>query len=338
LKKYLYLAVAAAIMLCSCSSQSHNSYKVDSFPDTSAENSSAQISPESSVADETKSDEMYDVSPIVAAYKSKDTSSLDELQSQIYSKACEILDEIISDSMDDYQKELAVHDYIIANCTYDKGALGAIPHENENSDNPYGALINGQAICKGYTTAFRMFMGMLGIKCGTVHASDIDGEEHAWNTVELDGNWYYVDCTWDDPVPDTDGRAVAHTYFNVSKDFISQQHNLPDGVPDTPVTENSFASREAVKITDYSMLKSAIQSALDRNYSTFVIILDDSLMENLVLSKTDYAYDYYLDFSDDAPKLDSALTEVADEFGVEIRGCTRTQTDGGTALSFEISI
>ncbi len=43
---------------------------------------------------------------------------------------------------------------------------------------------------------------------------------HGWNLVKINGNWYHVDVTWDDPVPDTPGR-VNHTYFMLSDQAIS---------------------------------------------------------------------------------------------------------------------
>ena len=43
---------------------------------------------------------------------------------------------------------------------------------------------------------------------------------HAWNLVQLDGQWYHVDVTWDDPAPDRYGQ-VLHDYFLVTDQEIS---------------------------------------------------------------------------------------------------------------------
>jgi hypothetical protein len=255
--------------------------------------------------DDTDESGMYDVSPIVEAYRSGNLSELTDTQFEIYEKAANVLDEIIKDGMDDYEKELAVHDWIIYNCTYDEGSLSAIPRPSENCDNPYGVLINGEAICRGYTTTFRMFMGMLGIPCGTVHAEDIEGDEHAWNTVKLDGSWYYVDCTWDDPVPDFDGRPVRHTYFNVSREEIAVEHILPDGAPDTESLDNSFYSRSAVEISDIDEIYPAVRSAIENNQDSVVLIFDSST--GIELEKAD---DFGEEYCPEDENLEKALDGI----------------------------
>ena len=65
--------------------------------------------------------------------------------------------------MNDYEKELAVHDYIVGCASYDETHLNALGIGLPNSDNPYGCLINGKAICSGYSTTFQLFMDMLEI-------------------------------------------------------------------------------------------------------------------------------------------------------------------------------
>lgn len=283
------LAAAAALLICTgCAHSGGDPSGYYEEPD-SAESAASQASTESlesadSSAAESKADrsdkaeeaDMYDVSPIAEAYRAGDPSALSEIDRAIYEKAAAVLDEIITDGMDDYEKELAVHDYIIYNVTYDEGSLSAIPNPSEHCDDPYGALINGKAICKGYTTTFRMFMGMLRIPCGTVHSSDATGEEHAWNTVKLDGSWYYVDCTWDDPIPDSAARPVIHTYFNVSREEIETDHVLPDGCPDTESAANSYYTRSAVKIADLGEIYGAAKDALAQGRRDFVLLFDES--------------------------------------------------------------
>ena len=70
-----------------------------------------------------------------------------------------ILDEVIKDGMSDYEKELAIHDYIVNNCSY--GASAA----NDNSEySAYGAIVNGKAVCGGYAAAMNLLMKFLQIR------------------------------------------------------------------------------------------------------------------------------------------------------------------------------
>ncbi len=191
-----------------------------------------------------KETKMYDTSGISNAYLSGDSYKLSQTDKEILEKAAEILDKITNDKMSDYEKELAVHDYLVSYATYDEKALGALGGPNTNSDNPYGTLINGKAICSGYTTTFQMFMDMLKIPCKTILAEDEDGDDHAWNMVELDGDWYYVDVTWDDPIPDHENRPVSHKYFNVTEKFLRANRHCWDSSDLPKADSTKYAYKE----------------------------------------------------------------------------------------------
>lgn len=99
---------------------------------------------------------------------------------------------------DNFEKVRQVHNWLINNVEYDK---------NLSADEPYsivGALMEGEAVCEGYARSFKYIMDEIGIPCilvsGTGTNSNGETESHAWNYVELDGKWYGVDVTWDDPI------------------------------------------------------------------------------------------------------------------------------------------
>ncbi|MDE7261041.1 MAG: DUF4358 domain-containing protein [Oscillospiraceae bacterium] len=124
----------------------------------------------------------------------------------------------------DYARELALHDWMIAWAEYDPGALssGPVGEPMPDNDNPYGFLTGRKGICLGYASTFQLMMDLSGIECVTVHGMSHDGTaEHAWNLVRLDGAWYAVDTTWDDPVASFQvPETTAHLYFNVTDDFL----------------------------------------------------------------------------------------------------------------------
>ena len=98
-----------------------------------------------------------------------------------------------------YDKILAVHNYLIDNIEYDSSGL-----DQEVTHTLYGALINHLAVCDGYAKAFKYILDNIGISCvevcGIAQNSSGVTESHAWNDVLLDGKWYAVDVTWDDPI------------------------------------------------------------------------------------------------------------------------------------------
>ena len=99
---------------------------------------------------------------------------------------------------DTYKNIKMVHDYLIETIQYDTTI------SKSNIYNIYGAMINKECVCEGYARSFKYLMDELKIPCvlviGKATNSENITENHAWNYVQLDNNWYAVDCTWDDPI------------------------------------------------------------------------------------------------------------------------------------------
>ncbi len=128
-----------------------------------------------------------------------------------------------------YQDIKMVHDYLVDNIGYDSSL------SKQNIYNIYGALVNRECVCEGYARAFKYLLDELNIPCvmviGTGTNSQGETENHAWNYVQLNGNWYAVDTTWDDPVVIGGGTASEESryqYFLVGREVIDQDHN-PSG-------------------------------------------------------------------------------------------------------------
>ena len=161
----------------------------------------------------------YDAEAVLQAYRSGDSSSLSEINRSILDAAKDVIASEISDDMSDYEKELAIHDFITGWSGFDYSVFGrsAADGFTDGSDTPYGVLIDQSAMCHGYSSTFQLFMDMLNIECMTVFGiPSSNGVEHSWNMVKLDGEWYQVDCAWDDPI----GGSPCHTYFNVTSDYL----------------------------------------------------------------------------------------------------------------------
>lgn len=158
---------------------------------------------------------------ILDAWRSEDASALSERDSQILSAAREVIARETSDAMSDFEKELAIHDWLTHWSSFDLSAFSRNPGSGEDadSDTPYGVLMNQSGNCWGYASTFQLLMDMLQIECVTVYGTPrSSGVEHAWNMVRLDGEWYCVDAAWDDPI----GGSPNHRYFNkTSEDFRS---------------------------------------------------------------------------------------------------------------------
>ncbi|MCD7732375.1 MAG: hypothetical protein LUH56_02915 [Oscillospiraceae bacterium] len=179
--------------------------------------------PEESTEEPESESGIYDDTAVVEAYKTGDTSALSSDDLLILQAASDAIAVFYTDGMSDYEIILAAHDYITTHVTYDLDELNLIGSAKSDSSTPFGALIYGEAICMGYTTTFQLMMDMLGVESIIVSGSS-DGEDHAWNMVCLDDKWYHIDCTWDDFVPDYEGRRAFHTYFMVTDGVMAIDH------------------------------------------------------------------------------------------------------------------
>lgn len=137
----------------------------------------------------------------------------------LYEVVCDILGQEISSGMSDYEKELALHDYLVSHCRYSENTNQAPESDIYRA---YGALVNHDAVCNGYAEAMQLLFTCLGMHTQFVIGT-ADGIDHAWNMIELNGEWYHVDTTWDDPLPD-EGENVVHAYFNVTDDVMLEHH------------------------------------------------------------------------------------------------------------------
>ncbi len=170
---------------------------------------------------------IYDDSAVVSAYKTGNTDWLDEKEKTILDEAVKAMSEFYRDDMSEKEAVIAAHDWIVTNLVYDQGELLAVPKKTPDTENPYGALVLRQGICMGYTTLFQLFMDMIGIDSQIIHGDGMGvdvWEEHAWNLVEINGKYYHVDTTWDDFVPDEDGRMPFHMYTLVPDSAMEVLH------------------------------------------------------------------------------------------------------------------
>ena len=108
----------------------------------------------------------------------------------------------------DYEKEKYVHNALIDRIEYNAGA--------EMNQSAYSALVNDSTVCAGYARAFQYLMQQLQVPC--YYCTGYAGEDHAWNIVKLDKDFYNADVTWDD----TEGGK--YDYFNKSDGDYRSTH------------------------------------------------------------------------------------------------------------------
>lgn len=147
---------------------------------------------------------------------------------QVSKKVTTIINSIIKKNMTELQKEKAIHDYLINTTKYNYDNFkNGIYDPNDHS--AYGPLILGTGVCDGYAKAMNLLLNKVGIESFVVVGIG-NGTPHAWNIVKINGKYYNVDSTFDDPIGM--GDILRYTYFNKSDSFFSSDHSRYDlGIP-----------------------------------------------------------------------------------------------------------
>ena len=136
---------------------------------------------------------LYYIRPVYA-YDEEDISEMKEK----FEEAVEEYLSNVDDSMTDFEKAVILHDQLVLNCTYDL------------SGNTYETLVEGIGRCEGYTQAYSVLLSRVGIDSEYVKS---DTMNHAWNKIKIDGEFYNVDVTWDDPNPPDYTGLAYHSFF-----------------------------------------------------------------------------------------------------------------------------
>lgn len=193
------------------------------------------------------------------AYKSGNSSGLSDKDKETFDMASAVLDEIITEDMSDYEKELAVYDWMTHNLAFDSGSLLVVPDTQADCDNPYGVLKYHNAVCVGYATTFRLFMQMMDIECMVVHDSYLS---HSWDLVKLDGEWYHTDIY-------SDAGVGNYAHFNLSDN--AQMNNQDWNTGFFPAAEGykyNYAYMNRTECENIYALPAALREAMDNMQST----------------------------------------------------------------------
>ena len=174
--------------------------------------------------------------------------SLTEKISAFNAKVDQIIQENTVPMMTDLEKELAIHDYIVKHTNYDTEAANSGADaiiKMPEAFTAYGVIMNGSGVCDSYSKAMKLLLSRLNIPCIRITGTG-NGGAHAWNKVQIDGVWYHVDATWNDPVfvQPIDGKEnyIRYTYFNANDDqMIAGGHTWKEeSYPGTNSTSDKF--------------------------------------------------------------------------------------------------
>ena len=181
----------------------------------------------------------------------------------------------------DYEKELYLHDALIKKVTYTYSKL--------EEQNGYTTLVEGKGVCAGYAFALQYLLMRAGIQ--SYYVVGYARENHAWNLAKIDGEWYYVDATWDDPLYNgsDDPYSPYYSYFNITTNKLKEDHT-PSGTPYNVPLENCTATAanyytvnsHLIVSTEDASLPGKVANLLRRNNGIIRLYVTDDDTDNTV--------------------------------------------------------
>ena len=116
----------------------------------------------------------------------------------------------------DVIKERLIYAKILRRSYYNLGAQWrGIAEDNWTA---YGIMVNGYGVCESYTESFQLLCNAVGIRCTAVIGTA--GGPHKWNAVNIGGDWYQCDITFDDPIGGA-ADAAYDSYFNLTDEQMA---------------------------------------------------------------------------------------------------------------------
>ena len=160
-----------------------------------------------------------------ANYLTDEFTSKEQVESAI-AQIEQVKNQILQNATGDtYQDIKMVHDYLVDTISYDSSLSKPYIY------NIYGALVEKLCVCEGYARSMKYLLDSLDIPCTIVIGkgtnSEGQTENHAWNYVQVDGKWYAIDATWDDPVIIGNGtlnQSFKYRYFLKGSSEMEKDH------------------------------------------------------------------------------------------------------------------
>ena len=165
---------------------------------------------------------------VACALSLNDISYLTSEEKELYDGVVSVAKKL--KGKDEYTTVKNIHDFLVLSNAYPGSYSGRDVHTL------YNALFVGSCVCDGYSKGFYFLCRANGIDCIIVRGTSLNSglgkwESHAWNKVKINGKWYAMDVTWDDPFPDEVGR-LNYNYFLITDKDNASSHKWDDtGLP-----------------------------------------------------------------------------------------------------------
>lgn len=184
-----------------------------------------------------------------------------ELYKQQIDKSLEDLLEKCQNYKTDYEKALLTYEWLVTNISYDDT-------NKEDKQSIISALINKNTVCAGYAKSYSYILTKIGIP-NVVVIGTHDKENHAWNIIQINGKFYFVDVTGGDSYDDSTNEIVYQYFMFTTNEAISDNYVTNNKVTNLVETEkqDGYFIRNNAYFSDTNEEKIAsylINSAIDK--------------------------------------------------------------------------
>lgn len=190
---------------------------------------------------------------------------------------------------DYYETVKAVYEDLILSTEYSA--------DSPDNQNICSVFLDGKSVCNGYAKAAQYLLNSCGISCIIVNGTAM-GSAHAWNIVEMYGEYYHMDVTWGDPSYYTESGAekkgvpdIDYSYLGLTTEEISKNHNVDETfpVPFCDAIQDNYFVREGRYLYGYdkAQIEEIFRTARERGENAVCIKASDrqayqEIYENLI--------------------------------------------------------
>lgn len=191
---------------------------------------------------------------VVQLYSYIPANECNQMVAQLNAKVSKIV-VALPKNLSEFNRELMLYDTMAKSCIYDDAA--AANSELWQAYTAYGTLVDGKAVCEGYSRAMQLLLSYANMQCRLVNG---EGQNtlHMWNLVYVSNAWYHLDATWND-----DDQIESHDYFNLSDAAILADHEISPQV--SSLTNDEINGKNGSQHVSYNLSLPACKSN-EQNY------------------------------------------------------------------------
>ena len=162
--------------------------------------------------------------------------------------------EINAKGLSAYETAKRIHDYIINHYSY-RNESKILSSNTTNETRAVGYMLaHKEGCCESYAKLTKVLCDYYNVPCILVSSDD-----HMWNEIQIEGEWYLYDVTWDDAE-----NKLSYNYFLKGSNSVNDEHHK--------ITENAYIKLnnegKFVPITEYGCLKDPQISKMDYKVTT----------------------------------------------------------------------